>query len=208
MFKQEREAAAIIPDAANARIKPSYFAMSFPALNGEVVMRGHADYCEASGHAKHEIVDADGNVIETSERCPRCGKLTDAAKAVVEATATKTPSTDTHDIRKAWQFVVDSYDGSGHSPSRRDWTDAEVFGFAAEHHIEGIAAFELPESEIVIKAAFEGCLESGSKLDGRQVVEFRTPEIAAERAAMIRPHVASVEICPNPTWIAFKRHAR
>jgi len=133
----------------------SNFGMSFPALNGEIVMQGHADYCEANGHATHTVTDLEGNTT-TAERCPRCGKLTEAAKAEV---AEQAPTAET-------------------------------------------------DPEAVIRAAFEGCLESGGKLDGRVVVEFRTPEIAAERAAMIAPHVASVEICPNPTWIQFRRHPK
>jgi len=60
-------------------------------------------------------------------------------------------------------------------------------------------------AKAVIKAALVDCLETGSKLDGRMVVEFRSAETAAERAAMIAPHVAHVEICPNPTWIAITR---
>lgn len=45
----------------------SLFAMSFPALNGEWVLQGHADYCTANGHATHKV---DGVL---SPYCPRCG---------------------------------------------------------------------------------------------------------------------------------------
>jgi hypothetical protein len=124
MFKQEREAAAIIPDAANARIKPSYFAMSFPALNGEVVMQGHADYCAEHGHATHTVKRADGVTHFVAINCPRCGAST----------------RDRFDMAAAWQFVLDSYDGGGYSPARRDWTDGEILAFVAEHHVDGIAA--------------------------------------------------------------------
>lgn len=43
------------------------FAMSFPVVNGEPVMQGHADYCAANGHATHKV---DG--VQQSY-CPRCG---------------------------------------------------------------------------------------------------------------------------------------
>lgn len=43
------------------------YKLSYPAVNGEVVTQGHADYCAEHGHAKHTI---DGVV---SPLCPRCG---------------------------------------------------------------------------------------------------------------------------------------
>lgn len=55
-------------------------------------------------------------------------------------TLTKAPA---HDMRAAWQFIVDSYDGMDHSPNRRDWTDAQVLEFVAEYHIDGPDAFKL-----------------------------------------------------------------
>lgn len=56
------------------------FGMTFPALNGETVQQGHADYCAEHGHAKHR--DVDGNV---SAYCPRCGAVreTPAAGGIV-----------------------------------------------------------------------------------------------------------------------------
>lgn len=146
MFEQERREMMTIPTATAKKIRSSQFAMSFPALNGEVVMQGHADYCAEHGHATHTSTDLEGNTT-TGDRCPRCGKLT------------------------------------------------------TEPSAEQIA-------EAVIRSALIDCRETGSKMDGRMVVEFRSAETAAERAAMIAPHVASVEICPNPTWIAFRRHPK
>lgn len=60
-------------------------------------------------------------------------------------------------------------------------------------------------AETVIKAVFFDCLESHGKTTGEIVVEFRTAEIAAERAAQLAPVVSAVWICPNPTWIGFTR---
>lgn len=45
------------------------YGMSYPALNGEVVTQGHADYCEANGHATHTV-----NGV-AQPRCPRCDAL-------------------------------------------------------------------------------------------------------------------------------------
>lgn len=45
------------------------FAMRWPALDGDMVLQGHADYCAKHGHAEHFI-----NTVETG-RCPRCGEL-------------------------------------------------------------------------------------------------------------------------------------
>ncbi len=42
-------------------------AMSFPAINGEVVTQGHADYCAEHGHASHTVG------TDVSPNCPRCG---------------------------------------------------------------------------------------------------------------------------------------
>lgn len=50
--------------------KPLAFAMEMPALSGDVVTQGHADYCADNGHAKHTV---DGVV---SPWCPRCGGST------------------------------------------------------------------------------------------------------------------------------------
>lgn len=43
------------------------FAMEMPALNGDVVTQGHADYCAENGHATHTTGD------DVSPWCPRCG---------------------------------------------------------------------------------------------------------------------------------------
>lgn len=45
------------------------YALSYPALNGDVVTQGHTDYCRDHGHATHKV---DGVV---QDRCPRCGEL-------------------------------------------------------------------------------------------------------------------------------------
>lgn len=57
---------------------------------------------------------------------------------VAETTA---PAVPVYDGKKAWAFVVDSYDGSGYSPDRREWTDAQVLEFVDEHHVVGRSAF-------------------------------------------------------------------
>lgn len=62
------------------------FAMSFPAIEGGVVMQGHADYCAANGHAKHTILGANGEVLEVAPYCPRCG---DNLKPTVKHTRTE-----------------------------------------------------------------------------------------------------------------------
>lgn len=43
------------------------YKLSYPAVNGDVVTEGHANYCKANGHATH-VVDG----VESS-LCPRCG---------------------------------------------------------------------------------------------------------------------------------------
>lgn len=53
----------------------SHFANTFPALEGGVVTQGHADYCRNNGHATNAKLDATGEPVEISERCPRCGDL-------------------------------------------------------------------------------------------------------------------------------------
>lgn len=74
-------AEAAAPEAKDAPARGSHWAMEFPALNGTVVMQGHADYCSAHGHATH---NNDGVI---SPWCPRCGDrinadtVTDAAMA-------------------------------------------------------------------------------------------------------------------------------
>lgn len=59
-----------------------------------------------------------------------------------DAAPAAAPTAPAHDIRAAWQFIVDSYDG-GYSPIRADWTDADILGFVEEHHVDGIDAFKL-----------------------------------------------------------------
>lgn len=70
----------------------------------------------------------------TVERRNADGTLT------VESVETYTRPTG-HDMRKAWQFVVDSYDMT-YSPSRREWSDADILEFVAEYHIDGADAFK------------------------------------------------------------------
>lgn len=53
-----------------------------------------------------------------------------------------TVSARTHDIDAAWKFVAESYDGQAYSPRRSEWTDAEIFEFAGEHHVNGLDAFK------------------------------------------------------------------
>jgi hypothetical protein len=46
------------------------YALSYPAVSGDVVTQGHADHCAAYGHATHTV---DGVL---SPFCPRCGEST------------------------------------------------------------------------------------------------------------------------------------
>ena len=50
--------------------KDSLFAREFPALTGETIQQGHADYCILWGHAKYTV---DGVV---QPFCPRCDAIT------------------------------------------------------------------------------------------------------------------------------------
>lgn len=59
-------AALVASEAAYAR---RVYGLTYPALNGDVVTQGHADYCSDHGHATHTV---DG--VDTG-RCPRCGEL-------------------------------------------------------------------------------------------------------------------------------------
>lgn len=45
-------------------------ALSYPALNGEVVTEAHAKYCQDNGHASYSL---NGVSLDC---CPRCGELT------------------------------------------------------------------------------------------------------------------------------------
>lgn len=49
----------------------SRFANDFPAVTGGNVTQGHADYCQAHGHATHTITNEDGST-EVAPYCPRC----------------------------------------------------------------------------------------------------------------------------------------
>ena len=42
-------------------------AISYPAVNGEIITQAHADYCKTNGHASYTV---DGKVTNL---CPRCG---------------------------------------------------------------------------------------------------------------------------------------
>ncbi len=55
------------------------FKMSYPAINGETVTQGHADYCATNGHATYIKDDVE------SQFCPRCG-ADKAAKVAVAKT--------------------------------------------------------------------------------------------------------------------------
>lgn len=66
---------AVYAQADAPRIeKRSHWAMSFPLARGGdgYVMQGHADYCDAYGHATEKRTDRNG-VTTTSSHCPRCG---------------------------------------------------------------------------------------------------------------------------------------
>lgn len=47
--------------------KDSLFAREFPAVTGETIQQGHADYCKLWGHATYWI-DGEPQIL-----CPRCG---------------------------------------------------------------------------------------------------------------------------------------
>ena len=46
------------------------YKLSTPALNGETVTQGHADYCATNGHMTHTVDGVDQGF------CPRCGEST------------------------------------------------------------------------------------------------------------------------------------
>lgn len=49
------------------------YGIEMAALEGRVVLQGHADYCDAHGHATSTDIALDGTKTE-SEFCPRCGE--------------------------------------------------------------------------------------------------------------------------------------
>jgi hypothetical protein len=53
-----------------------------------------------------------------------------------------TATRETHDVKAAWNFVLDSYDGQAYSPVRSEWTDEDIFDFARTCHIGGLDAFK------------------------------------------------------------------
>lgn len=61
---------------AEARRRLGSFGVSFPALSGEMVLQGHADYCVVFGHASHTVSHLDGSAT-VSPWCPRCGDIRD-----------------------------------------------------------------------------------------------------------------------------------
>lgn len=81
--------------------RTNHFAMTFPALNGEVVTQGHADYCAANGHATHKI---DGAI---QDRCPRCGDLlpTDPREAKLAEVGTGNPAGQTLTRQQAHERI-------------------------------------------------------------------------------------------------------
>jgi hypothetical protein len=97
------------------------FAMTFPALNGEVVTQGHADYCAANGHASHTVVNSTGDVTDSSAHCPRCGasvkpetitdfslKIADALTVSIDVTSAEVHKSTTHRGRyRAYTFNSD-----------------------------------------------------------------------------------------------------
>jgi hypothetical protein len=50
------------------------YAMSYPAINGETVTQGHADYCAEHGHGTYKVGGVDQGT------CPRCGDVTEVAQ--------------------------------------------------------------------------------------------------------------------------------
>ncbi len=51
------------------------YKLSYPAINGETVTQGHADYCKAEGHGTHTV----NGVV--SPLCPRCGQATNSIES-------------------------------------------------------------------------------------------------------------------------------
>lgn len=49
-------------------------------------------------------------------------------------------SRETHDINKAWRWVVECHEP--YSPDRTGWTDEDIFNFIQEHHVGGLEAFK------------------------------------------------------------------
>jgi hypothetical protein len=62
-----------------------------------------------------------------------------------------TPNRFTHSIVKAKAFVSESY--GDHSVDFDGWTDAEIFGFVAEHHTDGLEAVRQPTYAEELEAA-------------------------------------------------------
>ncbi len=52
------------------------YRLSTPALNGEVVTEGHANYCAANGHMHHTVDGVEQGI------CPRCGEVTVTEEAI------------------------------------------------------------------------------------------------------------------------------
>lgn len=70
----------------------SRYALSFPAINGEVVTQGHADYCQANGHATH-TTDGAAHIM-----CPRCGEKIDGSADLTPAQDTTSVALNTNDM--------------------------------------------------------------------------------------------------------------
>lgn len=92
----EAEAPAAEDVSNTAPVNRSQFAMSYPALDGAVVMQGHADYCREHGHATWTV---DG--VDTGT-CPRCGVTTAPAEAApAEDTTEDAPAV----FQAKWDYV-------------------------------------------------------------------------------------------------------
>ena len=58
------------------------YKLSYPAINGETVTQGHADYCKAEGHGTHTV----NGVV--SPLCPRCGEGNQMSEQLYRVTYT------------------------------------------------------------------------------------------------------------------------
>lgn len=101
------------------------YKLSYPAVNGEVVTEGHANYCKENGHATYTM-----NGV-ASAICPRCGSTKEVATSKIK-------------ITKAQVIALNKLaDGAGSNHMRRS-TNAALhnMGFMAQGKITtaGLAA--------------------------------------------------------------------
>lgn len=83
----------------------NHFANTFPSLEGNVVTEGHARYCRDNGHARNAIIGKNGEIVEISERCPRCGEIL-SAEDLKARWAVAEDLDERNALYAAWQVAV------------------------------------------------------------------------------------------------------